>query len=92
VVKSTVCSSKGPEFNSQQPHGCSQPSVKGSDALFWCVWKQLQCKHINKINLKKIIGFSIETRSHISKSSFIFLMQHMPATPAEEYSHLIDEK
>jgi hypothetical protein len=21
--------------------GGSQPSVKGSDALFWCVWKQL---------------------------------------------------
>jgi hypothetical protein len=29
----------------------SQPSVKISDALFWCVWKQLQCTHINKINL-----------------------------------------
>jgi hypothetical protein len=28
---------KGPEFNSQQPHGGSQPSVMGSDALFWCV-------------------------------------------------------
>jgi hypothetical protein len=27
----------GPEFNSQQPHGGSQPSVMGSDALFWCV-------------------------------------------------------
>jgi len=24
-----------PEFNSQQPHGGSQPSVMGSDALFW---------------------------------------------------------
>jgi hypothetical protein len=23
-----------PEFNSQQPHGGSQPSVMGSDALF----------------------------------------------------------
>jgi hypothetical protein len=30
VVKSTDCSSRGPEFNSQQPHGCSQPSVMGS--------------------------------------------------------------
>jgi hypothetical protein len=28
---------RGPEFNSQQPHGGSQPSVIGSDALFWCV-------------------------------------------------------
>jgi hypothetical protein len=37
TVKSTNCSSRGPEFNSQQPHGGSQPSVMGSDALFWCV-------------------------------------------------------
>jgi hypothetical protein len=34
VVKSTDCSSRGPEFNSQQPHGGSQPSVMGSGALF----------------------------------------------------------
>jgi hypothetical protein len=37
VVKSKDCSSRGPEFSSQQPHGGSQPSVMGSDALFWCV-------------------------------------------------------
>jgi hypothetical protein len=37
VVKSTDCSSKGPVFNSQQPHGGSQPSIMGSDALFWHV-------------------------------------------------------
>jgi hypothetical protein len=37
VVKSTDCFSRGPEFNSQQTHGGSQPSVMGSDALFWCV-------------------------------------------------------
>jgi hypothetical protein len=37
VVKSTDCSSRGPEFNSQQPHGGSQPSVMRSGALFWCV-------------------------------------------------------
>jgi hypothetical protein len=42
-----------PVVNSQQPYGGSQPSVKGSDALFYCVWKQLQCTHIIKINLKK---------------------------------------
>jgi hypothetical protein len=35
--KSTDCSSESPEFKSQQPHGGSQPSVMGSDALFWCV-------------------------------------------------------
>jgi hypothetical protein len=33
-VKSTDCSSRGPEFNSQQPHGGSQPSIVESDALF----------------------------------------------------------
>jgi hypothetical protein len=37
VVKSTDCSSRGPEFNSQQPHGGSQPSVMRSDTLFWSV-------------------------------------------------------
>ena len=31
VVKSTDCSSGGPECNSQQPHGGSQPSVMESD-------------------------------------------------------------
>jgi hypothetical protein len=33
--KNTDCSSRGPEFNSPQPHGGSQPSAMGSDALFW---------------------------------------------------------
>jgi hypothetical protein len=47
AVKSTDCSSRGPEFNSQQPHGDSQPSVMGSDALFWCVWRQQQCAQIH---------------------------------------------
>jgi hypothetical protein len=37
VVKSSDCSSRGPEFNSQQPHGGLQQSEMGSDALFWCV-------------------------------------------------------
>jgi hypothetical protein len=35
VVKSTDCSSEGPEFKSQQPYGGSQPSVTKSDAFFW---------------------------------------------------------
>ena len=35
VAKSTDCSSRGPEFNSQQLYGGSQPSLMGSDALFW---------------------------------------------------------
>jgi hypothetical protein len=37
AVKSTVFSSKGPEFNFQQLHSGSQPSVMRSDALFWCL-------------------------------------------------------
>jgi hypothetical protein len=37
AVKSIDCSSRGLEFNSQHPHGGSQPSVIGYDALFWCV-------------------------------------------------------
>jgi hypothetical protein len=37
LIKSTDCSSEGPEFKSQQPHGGSHPSVMRSDALFWCV-------------------------------------------------------
>jgi hypothetical protein len=37
VVKSTNCSSEGPEFKSQQPHGGSQPSLMRPDAHFWCI-------------------------------------------------------
>lgn len=33
-----------PEFNSQQPQGCSQPSVMGSDFL---VCLKRQCTHIH---------------------------------------------
>jgi hypothetical protein len=36
-VRVPDCSSKGPVFKSQQPHGGSQPSITRSDALFWCV-------------------------------------------------------
>lgn len=34
VVKNTECSSRGPNFNSQQPHGDSKPYAMGSDAFF----------------------------------------------------------
>ena len=37
VGKSTDCSSKGPEFKSQQPHGGSQPYIMRSDTLVWGV-------------------------------------------------------
>jgi hypothetical protein len=36
-VRAPDCSSVGPEFKSQQPHGGSQPSVMRSDSLFWSV-------------------------------------------------------
>ena len=52
-VKSTDYSSRGPGFNSQQQHGGSQPSVMGSNALFWCVWRQLQRTHVNKKKERK---------------------------------------
>jgi hypothetical protein len=44
--KSTDCSSKGPEFKSQQPHGGSQPPVMRSDIFFWYIWSQLQCTYV----------------------------------------------
>jgi len=53
VVKSTDWSSRGPEFNSHKPHGGSQPSAMRSGALFWYVWRQPQCTHINKMNIKR---------------------------------------
>jgi hypothetical protein len=34
-IKSTGCSFRGSEFNNQQTHGGSQPSVMRSVALFW---------------------------------------------------------
>jgi hypothetical protein len=36
-VRVPDCSSEGPEFKSQQPHGGSQPSVMRSDTPFWRV-------------------------------------------------------
>ena len=41
-LRAPDCSSKGPEFNSQQPHRGSQLSLMGSDAVFWCVRRQQQ--------------------------------------------------
>jgi hypothetical protein len=38
------------------PHGGSQPSVMGSDVLFWCVWRGQWCTHIHKIN-KYILNY-----------------------------------
>jgi hypothetical protein len=54
VVKSTDCSSEGPEFKSQQPHGGSQPSVMGYNVLF-CVSEDSYSvlTYDEKINLSK---------------------------------------
>jgi hypothetical protein len=54
VVKNTDCSSRGPEFNSQQPDGGSQPSETRPDSLFWCLKIATVYLHvINKILKKK---------------------------------------
>jgi hypothetical protein len=51
--KITLCSSRGLEFNSQQPHGGSQPSVMGSDALFLVYLKTAIVHSYIKSILKK---------------------------------------
>jgi hypothetical protein len=33
----TDCFSRSPEFNSQQPHSGSQPSIMRYDALYWSI-------------------------------------------------------
>jgi hypothetical protein len=55
VVKSTVCSSRGPEFGSQQPYDGSQASIMASIALFWHTSVHADRALIHKINksLKK---------------------------------------
>ena len=50
VIKSTTCFSKGPEFNSQQPYGGSQPTVMRSGALFWPAGRVLRILHTHKHN------------------------------------------
>ena len=41
---------QNPEINSQQPHGGSQPSTVGTDALFWPKGAQAYGALIHKIN------------------------------------------
>jgi hypothetical protein len=52
AVKSTDCSSRDPEFNSQQSHGGSQLSIMGSAALLWCVCENSYNIYIYIINLE----------------------------------------
>jgi hypothetical protein len=49
-VRATDCSSEGPEFKSQQPHGGSQPPIMRSGSLFWTVGGQLQCYSVLTYN------------------------------------------
>ena len=44
-VKSTGCSSTGPEFNPQQLHGGSQPSIMGSGTLLQAYMQAEYCIH-----------------------------------------------
>jgi len=53
MVKTTDCSSRGPEFNSQQPHGGSQLSVMRSDAFFWYVEDSYSYLHIINKSFKE---------------------------------------
>jgi hypothetical protein len=57
-AKSTGYSSRGLRFNFQHLHGGSQPSVMGSDALFWPAGLHADRVLIHKINefFKKDIG------------------------------------
>ena len=54
-VKSTGCSSRGPDFNSQQPRG-SQPSVMRSGALFWhkLQWKLQDTRDAGSVQHSRI--------------------------------------
>jgi hypothetical protein len=52
AVENTDCSSRSPEFKSQQAHGGSQPSVARPDYRFRCLNTATVYLHmINKINL-----------------------------------------
>jgi hypothetical protein len=48
AVKSTDCSSSVPEFNYQQPHGASQPSVIGCPLLVCLKTASVLIYKINK--------------------------------------------
>jgi hypothetical protein len=78
AVKSTDCFSRGPEFNSQQPHGGSQPPVMGSGALFWCVGRQRQCTHIYKINK------SSKIEKFLTKHC-IYIISTLPSSPPNSF-------
>lgn len=62
-----ACSSEGPEFNSQHPHGSSQMS----DSVFWCAdvhadKRPTYIKYINRSNIRysSFVPVSSEVLSH----------------------------
>jgi hypothetical protein len=59
AVKSTDCSSRGPEFKSQQPHGGSQPSVTRPDSLSWCLKTATVYLHMIKTKQNRTFGIKI---------------------------------
>jgi hypothetical protein len=50
VVKGTGSPPRGPEFNIQEPHGGSQPSVMSADILFW-----YPAVHAHRVLILKIL-------------------------------------
>jgi hypothetical protein len=59
-------------INSQQPHGGSQPSVMGSNALL-CVWRQYT--HIHKINKKKRKWIAIKANAWCQPLAFTHVLK-----------------
>jgi len=88
AVKSTDCSSRGPEFNSQQPHGGSQPSVMGSDALLFPTTRKdshITSKQLTQsVDLRKLASNQLIQRTLVvfrTESNFHQLKgkhQHLP--------------
>jgi hypothetical protein len=56
AVKSTDCSSRGPELNSQQPQGGSEPSVMGIQCHLLLCLKTVTVTHIHEINMAGVSG------------------------------------
>jgi hypothetical protein len=69
VVKSTDCSSEGPEFKSQQPHGVSQPSIIRSVTLFWCL-------KTATVYLYTIINKSLKKKKRKFKASLVYIARY----------------
>jgi hypothetical protein len=68
VVKSTDCSSRGPELKSQHPYGGLQPYIMGSDSLL--VWVKTEhtykTKQTNKNEQKNLQNKNWELRGQLS--------------------------